>query len=257
MSNRITPSTRTNLRLLFLGLTVIVAFCVVVRTSSAAAIVWDTPQFITGGPDVSTTGTLIGAFNVGDAGVPGTTVNGVNFQSFAAPGGNGSSGNFTMMPGGGGVFNSNTSGGSANPPFSTLTPAYQTLLMSYVTPLFSPVTLTMSGLSAGTSYQFQFWSNLSSQMFGYQITATAGNSVTLSSNTDGMEGGLGQWVTGSFIADSATQNVTFLGDGDGGFLNGFQLRQTAVPEGGTLSLLAIGLAALAWHQRRRSRRSHA
>jgi hypothetical protein len=217
----------------------------------AANIVWGSPQQITGDTDVSTQGTLIGAFNVGDTGVPSTTVNGVTFQSFAAPGGNGSSGNFTMTAGGGGVFNSNTDGGSTMPPFSNLSAGYQTLLSSYVTPLFSPVSLTISGLVVGKLYEFQFWSNLSSQMFGYQITATGGNSsVTLSSNTGGAEGGLGQFVKGTFTADATTQVISFLGDGDGGFLNGFALRQ--IPEPNTTALLIVGLVGAGlFHLRRR------
>ena len=206
----------------------------------AANITWGSQQQITGNNDVSMNGVLIGAFNVGDTGVPSTTVNGVVFQSFAAPGGTGMSGNFTMTPGGGGVFNSNTAGGSTMPPFSNLSPEYQTLLSSYVTPVFSPVTLTISGLMIGTQYQFQFWSNLSSQRFGYQITATGGsNSITLSCNTGGAEGGLGQFVSGFFTADATNQNISFLGDGDGGFLNAFQLRQ--IPEPKTSLLLVAAL----------------
>jgi hypothetical protein len=206
----------------------------------AANIVWGSPQQITGDTDASTQGTLIGAFNVGDTGVPSTTVNGITFQSFAAPGGNGSSGNFTMTPGGGGVFNSNTDGGSNMPPFSNLSAGYQTLLSSYVTPLFSQVTLTISGLVVGKLYEFEFWSNLSSQTSGYQIKATGGNSsVTLSSNTGHAEGGLGQFVRGTFTADAATQNISFLGDGDGGFLNSFELR--LIPEPKTTVLLVVAL----------------
>jgi hypothetical protein len=216
-----------------------------------ADINWGSPQQITGDSDVSTNGTLIGAFNIGDTGVPSTTVNGVTFQSFPAPGGAGTSGNFIMTPGGGGVFNSNTSGGSALPPFSNLSSGYQSLLSSYVTPLFSPVTLTISGLVVGGQYEFQFWSNLSSQMFGYQITATGGNnSVNLSSNTGEAEGGLGQFVIGDFTADATTQTITFLGDGDGGFLNGVQLRQ--VPEPRPALLLVLGLVCWGlFHARRR------
>jgi hypothetical protein len=136
-----------------------------------------------------------------------------------------------------------------------LDPNYQTLLSSFVVPLFSPVTLTMNGLTIGMQYQFQFWSNLSSQMFGYQITATAGNSVSLSSNVDGADGGLGEWVTGTFTADAAFQNISFIGDGDGGFLNAFQLRLLqgggSVPEpGSTLVLLGIAASGLLIAQRK-------
>lgn len=230
--------------------TVILLTLVLVPTPARAAdINWGTPQQITGDSDVSTNGALIGAFNVGDTGVPSTTVNGVTFQSFPAPGGNGSSGNFTMT-GGGGVFQSNTGGGSTMPPFSNLSPQYQTLLSSYVIPLFGPATLTISGLMVGGSYEFQFWSNNSSDMFSYQITATGGsNSVSLASNGKSMEGGRGQFVLGSFAADATTQSISFIGDGDGGFLNGVQLRAVPEPATGGLLLMSV-LMGLVYLNRR-------
>ena len=212
-TNRITPR--------IIGASVLGAFTLLASVAQSANINWGTPQQISG----------------------------VTFQSFAAPGGNGSSGNFTITSGSG-VFANNTGGASTGAPFSTLPAAYQTLLSSYITPLFGPATLTMSGLVVGMQYEFQFWSNLSSQQFGYQIMATAGNSVALLSNTAGADGGLGQWVTGTFTADSLTQSITFLGDGDGGFLNGFQLRQISQPTGqvpdtgSTLALLGLTLAGL-------------
>jgi hypothetical protein len=183
-------------------------------------------------------------------------VNGVNFQAFPTTGGNGGpalSGGVTFATSGaGGVFESNTGGASPNAPFSNLPAGYQTILSSYTVPLFGPVTLTMSGLTLGGQYQFEFWSNNSNDMFSYGITAAAGNSVTLASNNGHANGGLGEWVLGSFTADAATQSISFVGDGDGGFLNAFQLRQAAagVPDAGaTLMLLGLslgGIAVLRW-----------
>ncbi|HEV3410084.1 MAG TPA: VPDSG-CTERM sorting domain-containing protein [Chthoniobacterales bacterium] len=223
-------------------------------SAGAASITWGTPQHITGASDVSTNGTLIGAFNVGATGVPSTTVNGVTFQSFATSNGNGSSGNFTTT-GSGGVFETNTGKGSANPPFSSLPAAYQTLLQSASVPVFDPITLTISGLIAGLQYQFQWWANDSSTSFG-QTTAMAGNSVTLEHNVQDVNGGLGQWVIGSFTADAATQTIAFEGDGDFGAFNAFQLRQISqptgqVPEAGsTLALLACAFGGIALARRK-------
>jgi hypothetical protein len=118
--------------------------------------------------------------------------------------------------------------------------------------------MTISGLVIGAQYQFQFWSNESSGSFGYQITATAGNSVPLAGNTSNAPGGLGEWVIGSFTADAATQMITFAGDGDGGELNAFQLRNItprlpAVPDSGsTLALLGIAASGLGCAHRRLS-----
>jgi hypothetical protein len=209
----------------------------VLSAAHAATITWSSPQQITGDSDVSTFGDLVGAFNIGAAGVPSTTVNTVVFASFPTSGGNGSSGNFSTSAGVG-VFESNTAGGSATGSFTGLSPAYQTLLESYSTPLFTTMTLSISGLTVGQEYQFQWWANLSSEPFGFHITAMAGNDVTLDTNTASSEGGLGQWATGTFTADATTQAIGFLGDGDGGMINGFQLRQ--VPEPAVLSLLGVG-----------------
>lgn len=222
--------------------------------AQSATVTWSAPQQITGDSDVSTTGTLIGAFNAGAPGVTSTTVNGVDFQSFATTGGNGSSGNF-MTVGSGFVGQTNTAT-SANTPYSALSAAYRSLLASYATPFGGTIAMTISGLIIGAQYQFQFWSNESSGSFGYQITASAGNSVTLRGNTGSAPGGLGQWVIGSFTADAVTQMITFAGDGDGGELNGFQLRNVtprlpSVPDSGsTLAFLSLAMSGLSYAGRR-------
>lgn len=230
------------------------ATAVLVSTSQAADVTWSDPTQIGGASDVSTTGSLIGAYNVGGVGVPSTTVNGVAFQSFATTGGTGSFGNFITI-GSGFIGQSNTDGGSSAAPFSTLPAAYQTLLQSYSVPFAGTITMTIAGLTIGAQYQFQCWSNVSSDMFSHGLTATARNSITLFSNDDHAQGGLGEWVIGTFTADAATQSITFEGDGDGGVLNAFQLRRlgatSAVPEtGGTMALLGCALVGLFVAQRR-------
>lgn len=53
--------------------------------AEAAVITWETPQTISGDSDVSTTGSLIYAYNVGPNTVSPSTVNGVTFAAFAYP----------------------------------------------------------------------------------------------------------------------------------------------------------------------------
>lgn len=232
------------------------ALALISPMAQGANINWGAAQNITGESNVSTTGTLLGAFNVGDIGVPSTTVNGVSFQSFQAPAGNGTVGNFSTTSGT--SFASNTAAGSPSAPFSGLTAAYQTLLMSRVA-LLSPLTLTISGLVSGTQYQFQCWSNNSSNANQYTTTATAGNSVDLTSNVNGLTGGLGQFVIGSFTADAAMQTVTFSPD-EAGYLNAFQLRQLSGPtngvpdSGSTIALLALALGSFIFVRRSFRRR---
>jgi hypothetical protein len=78
------------------------------------------------------------------------------------------------------------------------------------------------------------------------VTATAGDAVTLSSNTTFAQGGLGQYALGTFTADSTgSETITFSGPGTTNvILDAFELRQTATPEPGSVALLCGGLGLL-------------
>lgn len=54
-------------------------------TSSAAVINWGSAQTISGDSDVSTTGSLLYAHNIGNSAVQATTVNGATFAPFVFP----------------------------------------------------------------------------------------------------------------------------------------------------------------------------
>ena len=138
------------------------AIAALVTSSAAAPITWGSASNISGDSDVNTLGTLVAAFNVGPNGVPDTTVNGVLFQGFPVVtfSSGATSGNFafTTMP----ItssFLSESDFGSAMPPFSNLSAPYQTLLSSGTGTPQGVVVLTISGLSLGTLYQFQWWDN--------------------------------------------------------------------------------------------------
>jgi hypothetical protein len=221
--------------------------------AGAASVTWGPAQTISADTDVSTAGTSVAAFNVGTSGTAATTVNGVTFQPFIVSAVPTSVGNFTLASGTS-FSGTNSLAGSGNAPFNNLSAAYQALLAAAVEPLSIPATytLTMSSLTVGTQYQFQWWTDLSNGGNTTTTTASAGNSVTLSQNTTAATGGVGQFAIGTFTADAATEVITFAVNSGGnalGQFNAFQLRALpAVGGGGSAPLPAArwpGLGSLA------------
>ena len=247
-------------------LTLSAALAVAATTTQAATMIWGPATNINpaGGAasdlDVRTTGTLVGAFNLGGFSVPGTTINGVTFVPFAIQSTAQSItiGNFTLAN----TYIYGMAGAnwtSSAAPFSNLSASYQNLLSSFVysPPIGSTLTLTMAGLSMGENYEFQWWTNFSPRGTGTAI-ATAGNSVTLNRNTTFAEGGLGQFAIGTFTADATgSQVIVFSNPSAQPAVNGFQLRRvsSAIPEPDTVLLVLFGLALLAPALARRTRRA--
>jgi hypothetical protein len=233
------------LRSVRIGVVAVLALSLLGARARAAVIAWSGPTNISGDADVSTAGTLLGALNIGAQGVPNTTVNGVTFVGVALTGNSVTSGNFTFTASSGNFGSSNFIG-SAAAPFSNLSAAYQSLLGTGGGGFANiPLTLTMNGLTVGKTYQFEWWWNVSAFPAGVAVTtAAAGTSVTLNPNTTNTIGGLGQFANGTFVADAATQSITFVGPNDYG-LNGLQLRDLGVggPGGGGA---AVPLPAAVW-----------
>ena len=209
-----------------------------------ATISWGAPTTISGDSDVSTDGTLVGAFNMNG---PTATVNGVTFASFMfttnTP--SASDGNFTFTESS--HVLAATGLGSGSPPFSNLSSSYQTLLSTALTTDDNnTLTLNISGLTIGQQYEFEFFLNGSNTAGtdNFRTIASAGNSVSLDDNTTNAVGGVGQFVIGTFTAASSNELITFNGTDStqAPTINAFELR--AVPEPATMSIFIFGSALL-------------
>lgn len=237
----------------------------------AATITWGAATGISADSDVSTTGTLVGAFNLGGAGAGNPTVNGVTFDEFAF--GYGAStaiaGDYAFSVAGPTLAFMNAVG-SVNAPFSGLSAEYQALLGTIAGNAVSsdPITLTITGLVAGASYEFQWWTNASIFLDPIAVTAAAGDTVTLFVNNNLIDGDVGQFAIGTFIADNTSQIVTFGSPNGTVAINAFQLRETLVqasapgsdlnvatpvPEPGSAlaGMLALGLCGARFGRRSR------
>ena len=236
--------------------------------AGAAPIIWSPALPILVDADVDTNGTLVDAFNIGSSFGPSLgspTINGVTFTGQAVANGSNTFGNYNLTFSGGSFFAANNLF-SPNSPFANLSTNYKTLLASLalVEGPTGQFTLTISGLTVGHQYQFQWWLDDSAESASPEFftSATAGNMVTLSSNTGSPNGGVGQFAVGTFTADATIEQILFQQENGGpenaAGINAFQLRDlsppsSSVPEPSSLALFGLGAAGLAvWRRRRRA-----
>ncbi|MEI6071182.1 MAG: PEP-CTERM sorting domain-containing protein [Verrucomicrobiae bacterium] len=219
--------------------------CFVAQSASGKStpVVWSAAATISSDSDVSTSGTLVYAYNIGPAGTPATTVNGVTFSSFEFPP-DGTNDTvrvgdleFSDAPE---FLNSSSDFGSGGSPFTDLSANYQTLLGSGGH-TSNPATMIvwLYGLIPTQDYLVEIWvSNSAGKPLFLNTQASGSTPVSLSSTS----GDLGQFATGTFTAEYSTG--AFLLTASGGslpMLNAVQLR--AVPEPSTWLLLGLGFAA--------------
>jgi len=226
----------------------------------AAVVTWQPVSTIAGDSDVNNTGTLVASYTfcLTYAG----TINGVGFTvslnnyvmasswTLAGSGGNtlASSG-----PSAGQDLQIVDGVGSPSDPYQSLDFNYEVLLFSGVYPgNTSQMTFMLSGLTTDQDYLVEFWVNDSrltgsTEFRSQTITSGSATSGVMDFNSTNSEGGLGQFVIGTFTADAASQ--AFVIDGIAApetvavaQLNAIQVR--AIPEPGSLALLVVGGVAV-------------
>lgn len=243
---------------------------------SHGAISWQTPQSITDASDVITTGDFVHAHNFSSL---NATVNGVVFTAYNYnPGTQQTStqlaGAFTFArlspsthigstlfttgaTGDGGPYGALRASGAENLAYSNLfirALAGQGGSGGAAPNNYNAYTFTLEGLVAGNEYLVQLWfadgrdSDNSRNGQGYLDGTTL---VDYNSATSGI-GGLGQHVTGTFVAEGNTQSFTFQVDPgtstSAAFLNAYQVR--IIPEPSAALLGIFGLSTFALRHRR-------
>jgi hypothetical protein len=218
---------------------------------SQAQVLWGSAQNITGNSDVNNQGNTVAAYAfTGNA----ATANGVSFTSTTNITGAVASyslANLMVTSSGNDIFGSNVGNpfATGNNPNASLDPEIRVITANGLFGGASTFTLSLTSLSLNTNYLVQLWVN-DSRSFGLArsetVTSVGGNSVVLNFNTGTGDGGLGQWVTGTFNTGSSTsQDFTILGN-VATQINALQLRDLGVvPEPSVAALLGLaGLASL-------------
>lgn len=231
-----------------------------VQPAQAATIVWSAPQNIVGDSDVFTNDSLFASANFASSTV---TVNGVTFDAFpiTAGGTSASNGNIAVSTLTGTGFSVSSISSFSNP-YNALTTAYKTLLSPALTNqgAGNQLLFTLSNLTVGSTYTIQYWAN-DSRNNGIGRTTIVGTQ-TLDANVTDANGGLGQYVRGTFVADTTSQSFTASAGptappGSGSFTYANALQVRVVPEPSTMFLAAVGLVCADVVRRSRRRTARA
>jgi len=232
-----------------------------VEPAKAAVIAWGTPTNIVDQNDVDTTGTLFASANFwqtgADVGSGNITVNGVQFDGFQSATATPASGPTSLT-----VGNITLTGTSPLTNYVNLQgftgaggPASYNGLLNQLAFVYNTNTtgtmgVSIGGLTNGAQYLIQFWVNDSRLGAATRTVLVGGN--TLAVNTTGTAGGLGQYITGTFTANSTTQSFPVTGGvGSAAYANAMQVRLLVVPEPTQMVFVAgVGAALGAWRLRK-------
>lgn len=203
----------------------VIAVLAFIGPATAATILWNAPQPISGAGDVSTTGTYFGSWAPYNGGANMTPINGVTFQGFDDFGMTN-----TGFADGGNFFGSHT----------TPDTNYNTLLGygAYSNGVTASFTANGNGskpLTIGSVYQIQFWVSDARNLGGGTRSETINGSAPLLYPATG---GMGQYVIGTFTAD-ATSQVFTLNANASAQVNLVQLRTIPEPSAALMGSLCM------------------
>jgi len=186
------------------------------KSARAASIAFNAPTTISADTDAITAGSFISAYDESNS---AQTINGVSFTAGNSKSALGSS--FSM---GFGSVNNTAFGSAAGAPFSNLSSAYQNALKGGAYFDGTAVTVTLNSLTSGHQYAIQLWV-VDDRATGRTetITSSNGNTQTLDYNSTDANGGVGQFATGIFTANTTTQQLTLNGN-QSSQMNAIQLR---------------------------------
>lgn len=188
-----------------------------------APITWQTPVTTIANSDaqVSTTYSFRWAYTGGSA----ASVNTVSFTA----GLNSTINNANIQVAGFTGANATTFNGGTSNTWNTLSAGYKSILTGAAYGGTGSATITLKNLAVGGNYLVQIWINDSRVDGGRSavVTSSGGNSVTLDYNDSNVQGGVGQFAIGTFVADATTQAFTITGNASSQ-LNAIQLREEGV-----------------------------
>ncbi len=205
-----------------------------ISTNGQPSVTWQAPVTISGTSDVSTLGTYFGSWAPQDGSANSFPVNGVTFQGFSdLPG-------FTS---GSTLDNGYNGYGSPNTPDAN----YNALLQfaRFSNEGSSPAIFSWAGMTPGDTYLVQFWVN-DGRSIGESrsetVTGGTNTSAPLSYGSDGT--GPGQYIIGTFVADSSgdqtlTLNGLSTGPDPDPQVNLFQVRDISATVGLRITSIAV------------------